>query len=97
MIDAGRERPFEGDAREAVDALHEVLRQAVASQVVVDVPLGAFLSGGIDSSTIVTLMQACSSRPVRTFTIGFEETTHNEAEHAKAVDTLADQDKINQA
>ena len=91
---SGRSRATPG----RVDALHGVLRQAVASQVVADVPLGAFLSGGIDSSTIVALMQACSSRPVRTFTIGFEETTHNEAEHAKAVDALADQEKkINQA
>ena len=85
VIAAGLERPFEGDSGEAVDELHEVLRQAVVSQVEADVPLGAFLSGGIDSSTIVALMQTCSSRPVRTFTIGFEETTHNEAEHAKAV------------
>ena len=85
VIVEGRDRPFEGNAGEAVEALHEVLRQAVASQVVADVPLGAFLSGGIDSSTIVALMQACSSRPVRTFSIGFDDPGYNEAAHAKEV------------
>ena len=85
VIDAGREHPFEGDAGDAVDALNDALREAVESQMEADVPLGAFLSGGIDSSTIVALMQACSSRPVRTFTIGFEEPAYNEAAHAKEV------------
>ena len=85
VIAGGRERPFEGDSGEAVEALHEVLRQAVASQAVADVPLGAFLSGGIDSSTIVALMQACSPRPVRTFAIGFDDPRYNEAAHAKEV------------
>ncbi len=85
VIEAGRVRPFEGDADEAVEALHDVLLQAVVSQSAADVPLGAFLSGGIDSSTIVALMQACSPRAVRTFTIGFEEPAYNEAKHAKEV------------
>lgn len=71
--------------REALDQLEQVLGNAVEEQMVADVPLGAFLSGGLDSSTIVALMQTRSSRPVRTFTIGFDEVDYNEAAHAKAV------------
>lgn len=81
----GEERPFEGDADEAVDALQNVLADAVVAQLAADVPLGAFLSGGIDSSTIVALMQAHSSRPVKTFTIGFDDPRYDEAVAAKAV------------
>ncbi len=69
----------------AVDELESMLNKAVAGEMMADVPLGAFLSGGIDSSTIVALMQKQSSRPVKTFTIGFHEKGYNEAEHAKAV------------
>ncbi len=87
-IERGTERPFEGDTSEAVDVLHELLRQAVVSQAIADVPLGAFLSGGVDSSTIVALMQAHSSRPVRTFTIGFGEHHYDEAVHARKVAEL---------
>lgn len=71
--------------REATDELESLLKSAVAQQMMADVPLGAFLSGGVDSSTIVALMQAQSSRPVKTFTIGFHEPGYNEAAHAKAV------------
>lgn len=73
------------DGPELVDLLETRLQESVASRMEADVPLGAFLSGGIDSSTVVALMQAQSSQPVRTFSIGFHEADFNEAEHAKAV------------
>lgn len=71
--------------KELIDELEKRLRQAVGLRMEADVPLGAFLSGGIDSSTIVALMQAQSGRPIRTFTIGFDVPGFNEAEHAAAV------------
>jgi asparagine synthase (glutamine-hydrolysing) len=70
---------------EALEGLDSLLGDAVAGRMAADVPLGAFLSGGIDSSLIVALMQARSSRPVNTFTIGFEETRYDESAYARAV------------
>ncbi len=76
---------FAGNETEAANALETLLRDAVGKQSIADVPLGAFLSGGVDSSLIVALMQAQSNQPVRTFTIGFHEWGYDEAPHAAAV------------
>jgi len=70
-----------------ISDLETLLTQAVGQQMLADVPLGAFLSGGVDSSTIVALMQKQSSSPIKTFSIGFSEAGFNEAEYAKAVAT----------
>ena len=72
-------------ANEAAESLNELLLQAVRQRLIADVPLGAFLSGGLDSSTVVALMQACSNRPVRTFTIGFREQAYDESSYAREV------------
>jgi asparagine synthase (glutamine-hydrolysing) len=85
VAETGQRNPYAGTETEAADELERLLRRAVAGQMMADVPLGAFLSGGFDSSTVVALMQAQSSRPVRTFTIGFREKEYNEADHAAAV------------
>jgi asparagine synthase (glutamine-hydrolysing) len=81
-----RPRPWrEGDATEA---LADALRHATISQMVADVPLGAFLSGGVDSSTIVAFMSGASMQPVNTFSIGFEAGTYNELPYAREVASL---------
>jgi asparagine synthase (glutamine-hydrolysing) len=81
----GQQQRFTGDDREATDRLEAELGRAVKAQTLSDVPLGAFLSGGTDSSMIVALLQAQSARKVRTFTIGFNEAEFQEAPHAAAV------------
>lgn len=82
---AGLQAPFSGTPEEAIDATEERLLEAVTGQLMSDVPLGAFLSGGIDSATVVALMQVSSSTPVRTFTIGSPNEAYNEADQASAI------------
>ncbi len=77
--------PFTGTFQEAQDELERLLLDAVRIRMIADVPLGAFFSGGIDSTLVVALMQAQSARPVRTFTIGFEDEGYDEAGYARAI------------
>lgn len=86
-VEQGLAEPFQGTEQEAAGELERLLRQSLQGQLLADVPLGAFLSGGVDSSTVVALMQSQSAQPVKTFTIGFYEDQYNEAQYAKAVAT----------
>jgi asparagine synthase (glutamine-hydrolysing) len=88
VVESGIAHPFAGSDAEAVDQLEAELKRAISLQSVADVPLGAFLSGGTDSSTVVALMQSQSSRPVKTFTVGFRESDYQEAEYARSVAQL---------
>ena len=83
-VEAGRADPLTNED-EAVEGLDTLLRSAIGDQMMADVPLGAFLSGGVDSSLVVAIMQSLSSRPVETFTLGFDAPEYDEAPHAADV------------
>jgi len=85
LVESTLKNPFIGSEQQALLELESVLSKSVSDQMMSDVPLGAFLSGGIDSSVIVALMQSQSSKKVKTFSIGFNEKGYDEAKYAKAV------------
>lgn len=84
-IENGLANQCRGTDVQVTDLLEQTISQAVSGQMMADVPLGAFLSGGVDSSTVVAIMQQQSNKPVRTFAIGFDEPGYNEAEYARKV------------
>ena len=84
VVEKGSQNQISSE-KEVLESLEQHLKDAVKEQSLADVPLGAFLSGGVDSSTIVALMQAQSSKPVKTFTVGFEEAGFDESPHARSV------------
>ena len=85
VVQSALHNPFKGTEQQALLELESTLSKSISGQMMSDVPLGAFLSGGIDSSTIVALMQAQSSKQIKTFSIGFNEKEYDEAKHAKDV------------
>ena len=85
VAEQGEHTPFAGSLEEATDELEKLLQTTVRSRMIADVSLGALLSGGFDSSMVVAMMQSMSSRPIKTFSIGFWESQYNEAQHAQDI------------
>jgi len=80
-----RRYPFQGSKEDAVDSLDLLMKEVIQEQSLADVPVGAFLSGGIDSTSVVSLMQSLGNRPVETFTIGYDDASYDESEDAKRI------------
>lgn len=91
----GEEFPFDGNEQDATNKLELLMSEAISEQMVADVPIGAFLSGGIDSATIVALMQKMSMVPIKTFTIGFDDPKYNESNYANDISDVLGTDHTN--
>ena len=85
QIIIGKESQINMEEKYQIKSLEDHLKKSVQKQMISDVPIGAFLSGGIDSSTIVSMMQSLSTRPIKTFTVGFDDKEYNEADFAKKI------------
>jgi len=85
IVQGGVQNRFRGEFHEAANQVEDLLRDSIRLQMLADVPVGAFLSGGVDSSIVVALMQAQTASTVKTFTIGFNEASHNEANYSKHI------------
>lgn len=85
VVKHGSANPFQGSDEDAIDHLEQLLKDCVKRRMVADVPLGTFLSGGIDSSLVTSLMQAQSAKPIKSFSIGFHDAAYNEAELAAEI------------